>query len=275
MLDAQAHPRVNLASPIHRVMSVDETLRNSNAVARLIDHTMLKPEASQEDIARTCSEARHYEFASVCVNPHWVRFVAAALDGSGVKVCTTIGFPLGANESSTKLLEAQTALLQGAKELDVVQNIGALRSGHLEVVRDETRQLSEISHAQGAILKVILEMCLLSEEEKATACRLAVEAGADFVKTSTGFAKSGATVEDLRLMRRIVGDAVGVKAAGGVRTLEALRAMVEAGANRIGTSSSVQIMRELQGGEPAEMPKHLSAAKVPGGHPDTYGVDKY
>lgn len=270
MLDAHAHPRVNLASPILLEMSVDETLSNSKAVALLIDHTMLKPDASQEDIARVCAEAHRSGFASVCVNPYWVRFAAAALDGSGVKICTTIGFPLGANESSTKLAEAESALLEGANELDLVQNIGALRSGHLDLVRNETRQLAEKSHARGALLKVILEMCLLSEEEKTTACRLAVEAGADFVKTSTGFAKSGATVEDVRLMRKIVGDTTGVKAAGGIRTLAGVRAMVEAGASRIGTSSGVRIMQELNSGEPAEEPKPLSAAKVPGGHPDTY-----
>jgi deoxyribose-phosphate aldolase len=251
-------------------MSVDEILKNSKSVALLIDHTLLRPDASQEDIAGACGEAHHYGFATVCVNPYWVRFAAAALSGSSVKVCTTVGFPLGANESSTKLAEAKTALREGANELDVVQNIGALRSGHLDLITDEIRQLAEMAHAQGAKLKVILEMCLLTDREKATACQLAASAGADFVKTSTGFAKSGATIEDVRLMRRTVGDAVGVKAAGGVRTLEALRAMVEAGATRIGTSSSVQIIRELEGVESAEALKPLAAAKVPGGHPDTY-----
>ena len=270
MLDARARPRANFAFPIPRKMNVDETLKSSKAVARLIDHTMLKPGASEEDIARVCSEARQYGFATVCVNPYWVRFAAAALNTSGVDVCATIGFPLGANESSTKLAEAGTALLEGAKELDVVQNIGALRSGHLDFVRNEIRQLAETAHARGAILKVILEMCLLSEEEKSTACRLALEAGTDFVKTSTGFAQSGATVKDVRLMRGIVGDAAGVKAAGGIRTLAALRAMLEAGANRIGTSSGVQILRELEGGESADAPKHIAAARIPGGHPDAY-----
>lgn len=251
-------------------MSVDETLKNSKSVALLIDHTMLKPDASQEDIARACAEARHYRFAAVCVNPYWVRFAVAAMSGSGVKVCTTIGFPLGANAPATKLAEAKTALLEGAGELDVVQNIGALRSGNLDAVRDEIGQLSERAHGQGAILKVILEMCLLNDEEKKIACRLAAESGADFVKTSTGFAKSGATVQDVRLLRAIAGNTIGVKAAGGVRTLETLREMVAAGANRIGTSSSVQIMRELEGAESAAAPKPMAAAKVPGGHPDTY-----
>lgn len=285
MLDAQAKltvgsspcrkalPRPNTRKshlPISREMSVDEIQKNSNAIALLIDHTMLKPDASQEDIARACAEAHQYGFAAVCVNPYWVRFAVAALRNSGVKVCTTVGFPLGANESSTKLTEARSALVEGARELDVVQNIGALRSGQMEVVRNETRQLAEMAHGDGAILKVILEVCLLSEEEKISACRLAIEAGADFVKTSTGFGRSGATVEDVRLMRRTVGESAGVKAAGGVRTRETLWAMVEAGANRIGTSSSVQIIQELDGGQSAETPQPLAAAKVPGGRPDTY-----
>jgi len=251
-------------------MSVDEVLNNPKGVALLIDHTMLKPDASQEDIARICAEARHYGFASVCVNPYWVRFAFAALAGSGVNVCTTIGFPLGANESATKLAEGEIALMQGAKELDMVQNVGALRSGNLETVENETRQLAQLSHSRGAILKVILETCCLSEEEKKTACRLAVEAGADFVKTSTGFASAGATVEDVRLMRQAIGDSAGVKAAGGIRTLETLRAMVKAGANRIGTSSGVQIMHELEDDRRTDEPKPLPAAKIPGAHLDTY-----
>jgi deoxyribose-phosphate aldolase len=251
-------------------MSVDETLKNPKAVALLIDHTILKQDALQEDIARACAEARHYGFASVCVNPYWVRFAAAALEGSGVRVCTTVGFPLGANESATKLAEGELALQQGATEVDMVQNIGALQSGHFEVIESEARRLAQLLHSRSAILKIILETCLLSDEEKATACRLAVKAGADFVKTSTGFAKAGATIEDVRLMRRAVGRSAGVKAAGGIRTLEALRTMVEAGANRIGTSSGVQIMRELEGAQGAEELKPLAAAKVPGGHLDTY-----
>jgi deoxyribose-phosphate aldolase len=284
MLYAKAHPEVGFRSaerpgysnmrepclPIHRYMSVDELLHNPKAVALLIDHTMLKPDASQEDIARTCAEARHYGFASVCVNPYWVRFASAALAGSGVNVCTTTGFPLGANESATKLAEGELALMQGAKELDMVQNVGALRSGHLETVLNETRQLAQLSHSRGGILKVILETCCLSEEEKETACRLAVEAGADFVKTSTGFANAGATLEDVRLMRRIVKDSAGVKAAGGIRTLEALLGMVGAGADRIGTSSGVQIMQELEDDKQAGEPRPLPAAKIPGGHQDPY-----
>ncbi len=261
--------RVNLASRFIENMSVDETLENPKTAASLIDHTVLRPEATQEDIASACAEARQFGFASVCVNPYWVRFAAAALDGSDVKVCATVGFPLGANESTTKLAEADLALLEGAKELDMVQNIGALRSGHLEVLRKEIRQLVERAHAQGAILKVILETCLLSDQEKKSACHIAVESGADFIKTSTGFSKSGATLEDVRLMRQIAGNSAGVKAAGGIRTFEMLRTMVLAGANRIGTSGGVQIIRELEGGAPAKT-QPLPATHVPGGHPNTY-----
>jgi deoxyribose-phosphate aldolase len=251
-------------------MSVDETLKNPKIAASLIDHTVLKPDAAEEDIARACAEAHQFGFVAVCVNPYWVRFAFAALKGSGVNVCTAIGFPLGANETATKLAEADLALLQGATELDVVQNVGALRSGHLETIRNEIAQLAARAHAQGAILKVILETCLLTEEQKVLSCRLAIESGADFVKTSTGFSKSGATVEDVRLMRQTVGAAVGVKAAGGIRSLETFSAMLRAGASRIGTSSGVQIMSELQGGEPAFEAQPLPAARVPGGHPDTY-----
>lgn len=251
-------------------MSVDETLKNPKTAALLIDHTVLKPEAAEEDIARACAEAHQFGFASVCVNPYWVRFAAAALDGSGVNVCTAIGFPLGGNETATKLAEADLALLQGATELDVVQNIGALRSGHLEAVRSEVMQLAERVHARGAILKVILETCLLTEEQKVLSCRLAIESGADFVKTSTGFSKSGAKVEDVKLMRQIAGNSIGVKAAGGIRSLEAFSAMLHAGASRIGTSSGVEIMRELQGTESGSEAQPLPAARVPGGHPDTY-----
>ncbi len=251
-------------------MSVDETLQNPKTVALLIDHTVLRPEAAEEDIARACAEARQFGFASVCVNPYWVRFAVAALSGSGVNVCTTIGFPLGANEVSTKLAEADLALLEGAKELDMVQNIGALRSGHLEAIRNETAQVAGRAHARGAILKVILETCLLTEDEKVSACIVAVESGADFVKTSTGFSKAGATVEDVKLMRQTVGGSVGVKAAGGIRALETVSAMVLAGASRIGTSAGVLIMRELEGRESSHRAQPLSAARVPGGHPDTY-----
>lgn len=232
-------------------------------IASLIDHTLLKPEATREDISRLCQEARTWEFASVCVNPVWVRFVASELGDSGVRVCTVIGFPLGANESQIKMLEAETALRAGAQELDMVQNIGALRSGDLALVEKEIAELAAAAHAGNALLKVILEASLLTNEQKATTCRLAVQAGADFVKTSTGFSTGGATVHDVALMRGNVGAALGVKASGGVRTLAAVREMVAAGASRIGTSSGVSILQELAGD---------AGAKAPGasGHAGSY-----
>jgi deoxyribose-phosphate aldolase len=205
----------------------------------------LKPEATEQDVRRLCNDAAAWQFASVCINPHWVPLAAKLLAGSSVRVCTVIGFPLGASRLKTKVFEAELALVDGATELDMVQNIGALRSRDYDVVRSEVRELAKRAHANHAILKVILETCLLSDDEKVTACRLAQEAGADFVKTSTGFSTAGATVADIALMRKTVGATVGVKASGGVRTLEAVRRMVEAGATRIGTSSGVAIIREL------------------------------
>lgn len=238
-------------------------------MAALIDHTLLRPEATESDVARLCQEARDFGFASVCVNPYWVRFSAEALAGAASRVCTVIGFPLGANETRTKVAEAELALAQGASELDMVQNIGALRSGQFDTVREEIAAIAQLAHGRKAILKVILETCLLSDEEKVTACRIAIEANADFVKTSTGFSKSGATVEDIELMRQTVGSSAGVKASGGIRSFEDLRRMVEAGATRIGTSSGVAIVRGLA---PASSgtPTPLHAAKVPGGYVDTY-----
>jgi deoxyribose-phosphate aldolase len=221
-------------------------LDRPDTVAALIDHTLLKPDSSRADIERVCAEARRASFASVCINPFWVRFAKRELEGSPVRVCTVIGFPLGANETETKLSEARTALAGGATELDVVQNIGALRSGELQKVREELKQLADLARSNAALLKVILETALLSGEEKRMSCQLAAEAHVDFVKTSTGFAAGGgATVEDVKLMRSIVGPGIGVKASGGVRTLAALREMVHAGANRIGTSSGVGILKEL------------------------------
>jgi deoxyribose-phosphate aldolase len=227
-------------------VTLEEHLQSPEAVASLIDHTLLKPEAAQKDIARLCEEAREFTFASVCVNPYWVRIAAEALAGSTVRLCTVVGFPLGANQSRAKIAEADIALSEGAKELDMVQNIGALRSRDFHLVHKEIADLADIAHSAGAILKVILETCLLTFEEKTAACRLAADAHADFVKTSTGFSTSGATVADVRLMRQTVGPQIGVKASGGVRTLDALQEMVRAGASRIGTSSGVSILRELK-----------------------------
>ena len=229
-----------------KTVTLNEYFRKPEDVSALVDHTLLKADATRDDITRICSEARDSKFASVCINPCWVKLAALLLAGSPVRVCTVVGFPLGANDSRTKVDEAKHVLSQGAQELDMVQNIGALRSGDVETIRYEFAELARVAHAGGAILKVIIETCLLTEEQKVTACRLAADAGADFVKTSTGFSTGGATVEDVALMRRTVGESVGVKASGGVRTLDAVYQMVAAGATRIGTSSGVSILRELK-----------------------------
>ncbi|MBV8551960.1 MAG: deoxyribose-phosphate aldolase [Acidobacteriaceae bacterium] len=272
MLAAHKVARAPLISPPEpsKAVNLEENLANAAAVAALIDHTLLKPEASRADIARVCEEARRFHFASVCINPYWVQLAAEALHGSPLRVCTVIGFPLGASQSRIKMAEAELALSQGATELDMVQNVGALRSGDKTAVREEIAELTALAHSRGAILKVILETCLLTDKEKVTACELAAEAKADFVKTSTGFAAGGATVADVALMRRTVGDSMGVKASGGVRTLIAVREMVHAGATRIGTSSGANIIGELESGYTAESPKPLSSGRVPGGEPDTY-----
>jgi len=214
------------------------------SIAKLIDHTILKPDAVREEVLRVCAEALRFSFASVCVNSCWVPLVKEQLEGSTVLVCTVVGFPLGAASTAAKVAETTWAAGQGAAEIDMVLNIGHLKAGELESVEADIRAVAEASHANGAILKVILETCLLTDEEKETACRLSVRAGADFVKTSTGFGKSGATVADIALMRRMVGPDVGVKASGGIRTLADLRAMVQAGASRIGASASVRIVEE-------------------------------
>ena len=228
-------------------MTVEEHLASVQSIANLIDQTLLKPEATGEDIVRLCSEAAEHSFCSVCVNPHWVRLARDTLGRSSVRVCTVIGFPLGANRTAVKIAEARLGLAEGATEIDMVQNVGALRSGDLATVRTEIAELAEIAHANKALLKVILETCLLSDERKRTVCQLALEAKADFVKTSTGFSTSGATEDDIRLMRQTVGPLIGVKASGGIRSLDAVRRMVAAGATRIGTSSGVQILREFGG----------------------------
>ncbi|KZE40078.1 2-deoxyribose-5-phosphate aldolase [Bhargavaea cecembensis] len=217
-------------------------------VASMIDHTLLKPEVTKEQIVKLCSEAREYQFASVCVNPYWVDTAASELSGSDVKVCTVIGFPLGAGTKETKAFETKDAIKKGAQEIDMVINIGALKSGDEETVEADIRAVVEAAAGQ-AIVKVIIETCLLTDDEKIIACRLSKQAGADFVKTSTGFSTGGATVEDVALMRLTVGDEMGVKASGGVRSLEDLQAMAEAGATRIGASSGVKIMQGLTSNE--------------------------
>lgn len=214
-----------------------------SSVASLIDHTLLKPEATREDILQLCREAREYGFASVCVNPYWAPLAARELEGSSVKVCTVVGFPLGANSTAIKRAETETAVRDGAREIDMVVNIGELRAGELSAVEADIRAVVEAAHAGGAIVKVILETALLTDEQKVAGCRCAEAAGADFVKTSTGFGPGGATEHDVALLRSTVGSRMGVKAAGGIRTFVDLKKMVAAGANRIGASASVAIMR--------------------------------
>jgi deoxyribose-phosphate aldolase len=210
----------------------------------LIDHTILKPEATRDDVLRVCQEAREHGFASVCVNPCWVPVARDALAGSDVKVCTVAGFPLGATSTEAKAAETVTAIRQGAREIDMVINIGELRSGLLDRVRHDIHGVVTAAHVGHAIVKVIIETALLTDAEKVTACELAKEAGAEFVKTSTGFSTAGATVHDVELMRAAVGPEMGVKAAGGIRTLVDVRAMVAAGATRIGASAGVKILAE-------------------------------
>lgn len=208
---------------------------------RLIDHTLLKPDATKEEIKKLCQEAAQYDFASVCVNPGWVSYCKEQLKGTRVNVCTVIGFPLGATSTQAKVLETTAALLDGCDEFDMVINIGKLKDGEYEYVEDEIAKLKKV--VGNHVLKVIIETCLLRDEEKVKACQLAKKAGADFVKTSTGFSKGGATVHDVSLMRETVGPEMGVKASGGVKTKEELLDMVKAGANRIGTSHGIDLVK--------------------------------
>ena len=207
---------------------------------KYIDHTLLKPDASQEQIETLIEEAKKYDFASVCVNPTWVNFAAQALKATDVKVCTVIGFPLGANTPELKAFETSDAIQNGANEVDMVINIGALKSRNFDLVERDIRAVVEA--AKGTLVKVIIETCLLTDDEKVKACQIAQKAGADFVKTSTGFSTGGATVEDVALMRKTVGPNMGVKASGGARSYEDALAFIKAGATRIGASSGVAIM---------------------------------
>lgn len=215
------------------------------SLATYMDHTLLKPEATAADIDRIVAEARQYGTASVCVNPYWVARVAAGLAGSGVKTCTVIGFPLGATSTASKVAETRDATAHGAQEIDMVINIGELKAGNDDAVRSDISAVANATHGAGALLKVIIETCLLSDEEKRRACELSVAGGADFVKTSTGFSTGGATTADIALMRETVGPELGVKASGGIRTLEAAEAMIEAGATRLGVSAAVSILEEV------------------------------
>ncbi len=221
-------------------------------VSGMIDHTLLKPDASRPDIEKLCREAAEFHFATVCVNPAWVATAAALLRGSGVGVCSVVGFPLGATTADVKGFETRRAIFDGATEIDMVINIGALKSGDLRTVERDIAAVVEACQPCGVLSKVIIEAALLTDEEKITACTLARAAGADFVKTSTGFASGGATAADVALMRRVVGAGMGVKAAGGVRDLEGLKAMVAAGATRVGASAGVKIVQESQGHNPAQ-----------------------
>ncbi|MEM7344898.1 MAG: deoxyribose-phosphate aldolase [Chloroflexota bacterium] len=218
----------------------------SPQVAHFIDHTLLKPEATIQQVTQLCHEALLHQFASVCVNPSHVKLAAQLLQGSAIKVCTVVGFPLGATSAQSKAFEAKQALQDGATEIDMVINIGALKGGENLLVEQDIAGVVQVSHQQGVICKVIIETALLSDEEKVRACQLAKKAGADFVKTSTGFSSGGATIEDVSLMRQTVGPVVGVKASGGIRNLQDAQRMIEAGATRLGASAGVKIVQEAQ-----------------------------
>ena len=238
-----------------RLTSTVGVIPQDISLAGMIDHTLLKPDATSDKVAQLCFEARKYHFASVCVNPTHVKLCADLLRDSDVKVCTVIGFPLGATSAEVKAFEARNALDNGATEIDMVINIGALKAGESELVARDIRGVVETVHAAKALVKVIIETALLTDEEKVVACLLAKEAGADYVKTSTGFSGGGATVHDIALMRKTVGPNIGVKASGGVHNREEAEALVAAGATRIGASAGVKIIQE--GGaeaKPAEAP---------------------
>lgn len=219
-------------------------VRSWQSIASAIDHTLLKPEANREQIIRLCEEAAFYSFAAVCVNPCWISLASSILRGTSVKVATTIGFPLGANQTTVKRVEAVEAQRVGAQELDMVMNIGALKSGDRKLVQTDIAAVAEVTHDGGSILKVILETPTLTIEEKILSCELSLAAKADFVKTATGFF-GGATVEDIALMRGVVGDRARIKASGGIRTSATATAMLDASADRIGASTSVTIVKEL------------------------------
>jgi deoxyribose-phosphate aldolase len=216
-------------------------------VAGMIDHTLLKPDATRRDIEELCREARQFKFATVCVNPTWVALSARLLAGTGVGVCSVVGFPLGATTADVKGYETQRAIFDGAREIDMVINVGALKSGDLAAVERDIEAVTGPCRQCGVLSKVIIEAALLTDDEKVTACTLAKAAGADYVKTSTGFGPGGATAADVALMRRVVGAEMGVKAAGGVRDLDSVKAMIAAGATRVGASAGVKIVQQARG----------------------------
>jgi deoxyribose-phosphate aldolase len=244
-----------------RLTSTLGVIPGDSSIAKMIDHTLLKPDATQQEIAQLCFEARKHGFASVCVNPTWVPLCAQLLQASTVKVCTVIGFPLGATSSETKAFETETAIRQGATEIDMVINIGALKARDLETVAKDIRGVVNAAHKHNIIVKVIIETALLTDEEKTIASLLSKEAGADFVKTSTGFAGGGATAHDVALMRKAVGPEMGVKASGGVRTFEDADSMIKAGATRIGASAGVKIIQGPNKQESVKSEAGSSSAK--------------
>src|SRR5947208_237483 len=221
-----------------------------SGIAAMIDHTLLKPDATRQNIEDLCREAAQFKFGTVCVNPTWVALCARLLAGTGVLVCSVVGFPLGATTADVKGYETQRAIFDGAREIDMVINVGALKSGDLRVVERDIEAVTGPCRSCGALSKVIIEAALLTDDEKVTACTIAKAAGADFVKTSTGFGPGGATAADVALMRRIVGADMGVKAAGGVRDLESVKAMIAAGATRVGASAGVKIVQQARGEKP-------------------------
>jgi deoxyribose-phosphate aldolase len=225
---------------------------SAGSVAAMIDHTLLKPDATRSEIETLCREAIEYGFASVCVNPTWIASCTRLVKGSAVAVCSVVGFPLGATTADTKQYETRRAIFDGAREIDMVINVGALKSGDLHLVERDIQAVTSACRESHVLSKVIIETALLTDDEKVTACTLAKAAAADFVKTSTGFAPGGATAADVALMRRVVGDDMGIKASGGVRTLEGVKAMVAAGATRIGASAGVRIVQQSRGQQQAD-----------------------
>ena len=230
-----------------RIASTLGVAPTDGQLAHMIDHTLLKPDATQDEIARLCFEARKHGFATVCVNPSYVRLCTQLLKGSPVVVCTVVGFPLGATPTEVKVYETQQAIRDGASEIDMVINVGAVKSRDYELAKNDIASVARACHANNALLKVIIEAALLADDEKVIACQLAKVAGADYVKTSTGFGPGGATAADVALMRRVVGPSIGVKAAGGIRTLADAQQMIAAGASRLGASASVKILQEAGG----------------------------
>ncbi len=226
-----------------KYLETEKLIEKITDLASLVDHTLLKQDATQEQIRKLCQEAREYKFASVCVNPSYVPLVAELLRGSDVKVCCVIGFPLGATTTKTKVFETKEVVENGAQEVDMVINVGAVKSGDWDYVRNDIESVV-IAAGGKALVKVIFETCLLNDEEKIRACTISKQAGADFVKTSTGFSTGGATVEDIKLMRKTVGQNMGVKASGGIKDYDTALAMVKAGATRLGTSSGVAIVKK-------------------------------